>query len=136
MPDIWGFVSSLISPVTDLIDGLHTSDDERLRAKAALMAMQAQMANKVLDYETRLFDAQSKIIIAEAQSDSWLTRSWRPITMLVLLSMVVYGFVGGVDIPSDMWFVIKLGLGGYVVGRSGEKIASGVMDAMKAREEA
>ena len=26
-------------------------------------------------------------------------------------------------IPPDMWALLKIGLGGYVVGRSGEKIA-------------
>lgn len=135
MPDVWGFVSGAISPITDLIDKLHTSDDERLEAKAVLLAMQTEIANRVLDYESQLVTAQSSVIVAEAQSDSWLTRSWRPITMLTLLALVVYGFVTGTVIPPDMWTVIKLGLGGYVIGRSGEKIVGGAMNAMKAREE-
>ena len=28
------------------------------------------------------------------------------------------------DTPQDLWDLIKIGLGGYVVGRSGEKIAT------------
>ena len=27
------------------------------------------------------------------------------------------------DTPQDLWDLIKIGLGGYIVGRSGEKIA-------------
>lgn len=135
MPDVWGFISGAISPITDLIDKLHTSDDERLEAKAVLLAMQTKIANRVLDYESQLITAQSNIIVAEAQSDSWLTRSWRPITMLTLLACVVIGFTTSVEIPPDLWTVIKIGLGGYVAGRSVEKTTAGVLAAMKAREE-
>ena len=135
MLDVWGFVSGAISPITNLIDKLHTSDDERLEAKAVLLAMQTEIANRVLDYESQLVTAQSSVIVAEAQSDSWLTRSWRPITMLTLLALVVIGFTTSIEIPPDLWTVIKIGLGGYVAGRSVEKTTTGVLAAMKAREE-
>lgn len=135
MPDVWGFVSSAISPITNLIDKLHTSEDEKLEAKAVLLAMQTEIANRVLDYESQLVTAQSSVIVAEAKSDSWLTSSWRPITMLTLLALVVIGFTTSIEIPPDLWTVIKIGLGGYVAGRSVEKTTAGVMAAMKAREE-
>jgi hypothetical protein len=34
-------------------------------------------------------------------------------------------------IPPDMWDLLKLGVGGYVMGRSAEKVAPGIISAFK-----
>ncbi len=133
--NIFKLISSLFSPAAELIDSLHTSADERLRAKAVLLQIQTEVINRTIEYESRLLDAQSSIIVAEAQSDSWLTRSWRPITMLTFVVLIVLSFFTAVPIPDDLWFVIKLGLGGYVGGRSLEKTVPAVVNALKQREE-
>lgn len=72
------------------------------------------------------------IILAEA-SGGVLQRNWRPLTMLSFVGIVIYSAIGpsmfglpAVDmsgIPPQAWQVMMLGIGGYVVGRSGEKIA-------------
>ena len=77
-----GFISKLIEPVTALVDKLHTSDDERLEAKSVLLNMQTALMTQTLDYEKQIANAQRDIIVAEATANSWLTRTWRPITML------------------------------------------------------
>ena len=81
---------------------------------------------------TELSEAAS-IIRAEAQSGSWIATNWRPLTMLVFVFIIANNYIiapylglfGGasvtLDIPPDMWDPIKIGLGGYVVGRSAEK---------------
>ncbi len=69
------------------------------------------------------------------QSDeSWMQRSWRPILMLVitailanhfLLLPLLHLFFGVNDIiplPPELYTLLNIGVGGYVVGRSGEKI--------------
>tara|TARA_R100000152_G_C6736725_1_gene160821 strand:- start:488 stop:904 length:417 start_codon:yes stop_codon:yes gene_type:complete len=129
-----GFIGKILEPVTGLVDKLHTSDDERLEAKAVLLQLQTALMTQTLDYEKQLANAQRDIIVSEAQANSWLTRTWRPITMLTLVALIVVAQFTEMEIPPDLWFVIKLGLGGYVGGRSVEKSVSSVVKAMKSKE--
>jgi 1,4-dihydroxy-2-naphthoate octaprenyltransferase len=77
------------------------------------------------------------VIVAEAQSGSWLTRSWRPITMLTFLWLIVSYWYGwhaanlSDALVGELFTIIKIGLGGYVIGRSGEKIAPVIAKALK-----
>ena len=121
---IFNFLSEMISPVTELIDDLHTSEEEKMTLKAKMMQMQHEMSSKVLDYEKQLMETQGNIIVAEAKGDSFLQRSWRPITMLTFLGLVVFDSFGWLPnrLAHEAWLLLQLGLGGYVVGRSGEKI--------------
>jgi len=36
---------------------------------------------------------------------------------------MISGHIVGFDLPGDVWTLLQIGLGGYVVGRSGESIA-------------
>jgi hypothetical protein len=130
-----GFISGLIKPVTGLIDNLHTSDEERLEAKGVLLELQTGLMSQTLAYEQKLAESQASIIVAEATANSWLTRTWRPITMLTFVGLVVWSQFTGMAIPDDLWFVIKLGLGGYVGGRSVEKSVSAITEVMKRKEQ-
>ena len=120
---IWEFLSGAIKPITNLIDDLHTSDEERLVLKNELSKIESKMGLKLLEYEKQLLTSQSNIIVAEAQGGSWLQKSWRPITMLVFLILVIADSFGLLTTPlaPQAWTLIQIGLGGYVVGRSGEK---------------
>tara|TARA_Y100000310_G_C20554852_1_gene749995 strand:+ start:233 stop:649 length:417 start_codon:yes stop_codon:yes gene_type:complete len=129
-----GFISKILEPITGLVDQLHTSDDERLEAKAVLLQLQTSLMSQTLDYEKQIAQSQRDIIVSETQANSWLTRSWRPITMLTFVFLVVWSQFTGMEVPDDLWFVIKLGLGGYVGGRSVEKSVASVVKVMKAKE--
>jgi hypothetical protein len=105
---------------------------------AKILALQAQHEETLrkmnLDYQTALVTAQAGTIQAEARSDSWLAANWRPILMLTFTFIVamnyailpIAGWFGAVvtplALPPDMWALLKIGVGGYIVGRSGEKI--------------
>lgn len=121
---VLSFLGSVIEPVTKLVDDLHTSDEEKLLIKAKMQAVENEMAQKVLGYEAQLMQAQAKVITAEAQGASWLQRSWRPITMLVFLALVCLDAFGWLAfrLSDQAWSLLQIGLGGYVVGRSAEKI--------------
>ncbi|MFC1596262.1 3TM-type holin [Candidatus Margulisiibacteriota bacterium] len=131
--DIFGFLGGLVKPVTDMVDNLHTSDKEKMELNNALAALQNQTALKLLDYEKEKMKAQSDIIKAEAQGQSWLQRSWRPITMLTFLLLVVCDSFGWLKfrLAEQAWTLLQIGLGGYVVGRSAEKIVPGITQALK-----
>lgn len=129
---VWNFLTGLVKPVTDLVDELHTSDEERLSIKAKLFEMQSQLSLKIMEYEARLLEAKTKVITAEAQGQSWLQRTWRPITMLTFLGLVVADTFGLTEfrLAEEAWTLLQIGLGGYVVGRSAEKIIPKVTEVM------
>ena len=130
-----GFLSSLIKPVTEMVDNLHTSDEERLEAKAVLLQLQTGLMSQTLAYEQRLVESQASVLLAEATSSSWLTRTWRPITMLSFVFLILYSQFTGMEIPDDLWVVLKIGLGGYLGGRSVEKSVGAITEVMKRKEQ-
>lgn len=129
MSPIMTLISSVFEPAAKLIDELHTSEEERIDAKTRMLASQTTLTMKVLDYEAQLMQMQSSIVQAEAQGQSWLQRNWRPITMMSFLVLVIMDSFGFLPfrLASEAWTLLQIGLGGYVAGRSGEKI----MNSMK-----
>jgi hypothetical protein len=85
-----------------------------------------------------MLKSTTSIITAEA-SGSWLSSSWRPITMLIFLAMVVSWWFGYTPpnvtetLVLELFGLIKIGLGGYVIGRSVEKTAKTIVGYMKER---
>lgn len=118
-----GLVGQIFAPAAQLIDDLHTSKEEKLDAKAKLLQMQIEAFKSAEEYESQLLEAKSTIITAEAKSESWIARNWRPITMLVFLALVVLDSFGvlATALAPEAWTLLQIGLGGYVVGRSTEK---------------
>jgi hypothetical protein len=101
-------------------------------AEAKLKLFEMQQAG-----ELKLLEGQVAIITAEAKSESWLAASWRPITMLVFTGLIVarwFGWAAPNLSPEEyikLWSIVELGLGGYVIGRSAEKIAPAIASAFK-----
>lgn len=126
-------VGGLLNPVKDIIKNLHTSDADKLTLQNELSRIENGFAEKVLDYEQKIFQAQADVIMSEAKGDSWIQKSWRPITMLTFLVLIVLDSFGLLKAPinPEMWALLKIGLGGYVVGRSAEKIVPAVVTTMK-----
>jgi len=84
----------------------------------------AELLGKALDVALSIMQTQSNVIVAEAQGKSWLQRNWRPITMITFLVLVVLNAFALLknELAPEMWGLLKIGLGGYVIGRSAEKI--------------
>jgi hypothetical protein len=124
-------VAGIFTPAAKLIDDLHTSEEERLAQKAQLLTVQAAVIQKVIDAESEALKAKANIVKAEAQSDHWLAANWRPIVMLLFTALAIADAfeIAQVDLAEQMWTLLQIGLGGYVVGRSGEKIAKTVIQA-------
>lgn len=123
--EIFSFVKSVFAPAADLIDNIHTSDEEKMKLQNVLAKIENDTTLKVIEYEGKLLQAQTSIITAEANSASWIARNWRPITMLSFLALVVLDSFSWLPNPlaKEAWTMLQLGLGGYVVGRSAEKVA-------------
>ena len=128
------FVGSIFKPVTELVDDLHTSEEEKMKLRNELAKMQFDMQKKILDHETKLMVKQADIVKAEAQSKNWLTASWRPLLMLTFAALIVarwFGLTSNEITPEleiELFTIVKYGIGGYVGARSGEKIVTTIMD--------
>ena len=126
MLGVTDLIAGIFKPAAELIDELHTSEDERLTAKGHLLDVQAAAMQRVFDYERSTLEAQANIVNSEASSEHWLTATWRPITMLTMLVLVVGDAMMWLPNPlsEDAFRLLQIGLGGYLVGRSAEKIVS------------
>ncbi|MEG6550421.1 3TM-type holin [Desulfocurvibacter africanus] len=127
-----GFLGELISPVSKIIDKF-TSDKERLEGQRALLQLEVQLSERMLQYETGLMDARSKAIAAEAAGKGWLQSNWRPLTMVTFLVLIVLDSMDVLPnrLSEHAWDLLELGLGGYVIGRSAEKVVPRLLEAVK-----
>ena len=134
--NVLGLIGKIFAPAMDMIDNVHTSTEEKLEKKAQLLELQTTFLVQALDYEQEQLKSKTAIIMAEANSQSWLARSWRPITMLTFLVLVCADAFGMLPfrLADDAWTLLQIGLGGYVVGRSAEKVTSGITTALKKKE--
>lgn len=129
---ILGFIQGIFKPVSDLISEAIEDKDKANEIRYKMFELQMGAATQAGKYEEELLKAKSAIIMAEAQGQSWLQRSWRPITMLVFLALVVCDSFGllAFRLADEAWTLLQIGLGGYVVGRSAEKVVPKVVEVM------
>jgi hypothetical protein len=113
-----------------LIDRLWPDPEKRDQAKLALM----EMAQKG---ELAELMGRAEIVKAEAASEHWLAANWRPVLMLTFGGLIVarwFGFAAPNLSEAEyikLWDIVELGLGGYVIGRSVEKVVPSLAQAMK-----
>lgn len=137
--NILSVVKDIFEPLTKMVDDVHTSSEEKLAAKNELVKLENQITSQLIELKTKELEAQSSIIIAEAKGESWLQRNWRPTVMLAFtFTFMTYWFGWAAqDVPKEVietfLDLVKIGLGGYVVGRSAEKVADKVVTGMKSK---
>ena len=115
-------IRAIAAPIFSVIDKAVPDKDMAAQLKI-------QIQSQLIDFDARALDRRADVIIAEAEGGSWLQRSWRPITMLTFTSLIVTHWLGftAENLPPDQVIalldIVKIGLGGYVLGRSAEKVA-------------
>lgn len=130
-------VGKLIEKSLNIVDEVVEDKDKAREIKATLEEGWRQTD---LTKFTEQIKAQSSVIVAEAKGDSWLQRNWRPMLMtlfgfIVFNNYVLYPYLSlfweqapVLEIPGPLWGLLKIGVGGYVVGRSSEKIVDKVKE--------
>lgn len=128
----------ILSGVGELIDKFQLDPAKKLEAQQALLQMEADYQQKVMEVSVQLAQSQASVITSESKSGNWLAASWRPILMLTFTFIVAYNYViapifslKSLAIVPDMWELLRLGIGGYIAGRSLEKIAPSITSALK-----
>ena len=117
-----------IGPVTKLLEQIlpnkKAADEAKLKMLEAMHKANAAEMNKKGD-----------VVVAEAKGESWLQRNWRPMIMMLFAAVVANNYIlapylgaFGIEVPvldiaPQMWTLLTVGIGGYIAGRSGEKIA-------------
>ena len=107
--------------------------DRAIPNKDKAEELKQQLTFAALQLDAQLLQSATNIIMAEAQGGSWLQRNWRPILMLVIIAIVannylIYPYLSLfwedaplLDLPDQLWGLMKIGVGGYVISRGVEK---------------
>ena len=111
-----GVLQNVIREIGDIVNRLSVSSKEKQK-------IQEEIQSLVYRYKSELVREQSAAVGEEARGN-WLQRSWRPIVMLAFALVILSGMFMESTLLSDssrLWDLLEIGLGGYVIGRSGEK---------------
>lgn len=128
--EILGILGKVAGSVADRIFPDPEHELKRIELQQALQAA-------VLERTSEIERAAAEVVKAEAQGQSWLQRTWRPVTMLVFVGLIVARWLGwsapnlGEAEVLKLWDIVEIGLGGYVIGRSAEKVLPGIVGSIK-----
>lgn len=133
---IGGTAEKLVNSIGTVVDGLTTSDEEKLQLKNTL-------TKTVLGSFEKLAESQRDIIVSETSGNK-LQRNWRPILALSFGFIVVSTYfllpllnlwVQSEDLNylikdlkgnDNFWYLMELMIGGYVISRGVEKVTDKV----------
>jgi hypothetical protein len=136
-PGIGGFLSKILGTgVKETVDSIGNAidkidkSDEKLELQLKYKELLMKMEGACIDYESKLLESKSAIVQNEAKGESWLQRNWRPMLMCICMFIVLNNYVlvpyFGIPVTvldDHIWNMMELGIGGYVAGRSLEKIS-------------
>lgn len=129
---IQALIPALAPIVSQIVGNLFPDPAEKAKAEAEAL-------RQLLARQGEIEAAAAKIIQTEAASTHWLAANWRPLTMLVFVALIVARWFG-LAAPGlaeaeylKLWSIVEFGLGGYVVGRSVEKVADSVTARLSTR---
>ena len=117
----------VLGAVAPMVKTLFSTIDKTIDNKAEAEKIKQNIQQQLLSGQLKELEAQAQIITAEAKG-GWLQRNWSPLLMLTFAGLVVahwFGFTAP-NIPesvqNSLLNIVLVGMGGYIVGRSGEKI--------------
>ena len=117
----------ILGAVAPLVKTLFKTIDKTIENKADAERIKQSIQQQLLSGQLKELEAQAAIIVAESKGGI-LQRNWRPLLMLIFAGLIVahwFGFTAP-NIPesvqNSLLNIVLVGMGGYIVGRSGEKI--------------
>lgn len=124
---------ALTGIIGQVVKSVFPNPEDELRR----LEIENKLTIAMMEQSASLEKAAAEIVKAEAQGESSLQRNWRPIMMLTFGGLIVARWLGFAA-PNlneaeylKLWDIIELGIGGYVIGRSAEKIAPSVAQILK-----
>jgi hypothetical protein len=131
-----GALLPILAPLVGDVLGRILPEDQNKRAEIERELNMALVTNS-----HAIEQAAAQVIMAEAKSEHTITATWRPILMLTITAIVGWNYLLApiatviinyalgqqvalsIPLPDELWNLLMIGVGGYLVGRSGEKIA-------------
>jgi hypothetical protein len=133
-----GGISGVVNSISEVIGKFVANPEEKLKAQVELSRIATDFQVKAMEVDRDFAVQQATVITAEAKSESWLARNWRPLIMIEFGFIIGYNYIlapifgiQSLPIVPDMWSLLKLGMGGYIIGRSAEKTIPQVVEALK-----
>lgn len=124
-----GLIGGILSLFGGLVKGFFSTKESQL----ATVNKTLDLVNQVTENDGSRDQAVAAIISAEASSGSWLAVNWRPLFMVLFMAIVATRWFFGYTPPfmskeevMRLYDLIELGIGGYIGGRTLEKIASSI----------
>lgn len=123
-------ITALVPILGDVVKSLFPNPEEAAKAEAEAM-------RQLLAHQNSIEQAAASIIKTEAESQHWLAANWRPLLMLTFGGLIVarwFGYAAPNLSEAEylkLWDIVELGIGGYVIGRSAEKIVPSVASVLK-----
>lgn len=112
-------MKNVVGAVGEIVDRLTLPAREKKQ-------LETELLRAFMEWEKRVMEGKTAMLAEEARGN-WLQRSWRPLVMLMFAVIVLAGAFTNLPILEDtsrFWDLLEIGLGGYVIGRSGEKMAA------------
>lgn len=124
-------ITDLFSKIFGFLDTSTKAKEEVEIIKAEISKAQIEIASKIIELEKQVQDASSKLILAESQG-SWMQKNWRPISMFTFLGLIVLDSLNILPdkLSPQAWTLIQIGLGGYTMGRTAEKLVPNIMEGV------
>ena len=119
-----GGAADLVKSVGGVIDGLHTSDEEKLAAEQKIKEL-------IAEYEIEMEKNITARWQVDLKSDSWLSKNVRPMVLIFLIvctMLLIFIDAGAIKFDvKDTWvdllqLVLITVIGAYFGGRSFEKV--------------
>lgn len=132
---IFSIISEIFQPASDVVTKYIEREESRKLAEAELQRAQNEAVLKIVDYIQTVIKSKTELIKAEIQGH-FFQRNWRPafswtVVLIIANNYLVAPYVNtffGPDtlpvlmLPDELFTLFTIAFGGYIVGRSGEKI--------------
>ena len=128
---IFSFITDIFKPASDIIDELHTSDEEKMKLQNEMAKIQAgtqeqgmKLEGQIAQLQAKLAEEAAKVAVAESKSDSVFTRTYRPAIlsgMFILIALNSFGILTH-PVPDIFISVFGAAFGVVGLGRTAEKI--------------
>jgi hypothetical protein len=138
MIGISSIIAGIAKPFADVISKFVTRKEDLILAEAEIKKIQNDLEKKIIDNQTNLLNTQKELMLSEFNGTA-LQRNWRPVLMWVIVCIIGNNYLIApivnnaaaafnvvllpiLELPDHLFNLMTISLGGYVVGRSAEKI--------------
>jgi len=121
----------VIGPFIDKVLGIV---DKSIEDKTLSVKLKTELINEAIKFDSDIETRKTEIITTEMKGENVLQKSWRPILMLVIIAIIANNYLFApyvqifwgrsvmLNLPPELYSLLTIGVGGYIMGRSGEKI--------------